>query len=74
MRIRLSLVALAGATSMASAADLPVRTDPPAPAPVSAPLFTNMAADWTGGYVGATANVIRPPDLMFVKLAFKKLV
>jgi outer membrane immunogenic protein len=59
MRIRLSLVALAGATSMASAADLPVRTDPPAPAPVSAPLFTNMAADWTGGYVGATANVRR---------------
>ncbi|MDB5568902.1 MAG: porin family protein [Hyphomicrobiales bacterium] len=57
MRIRISLIALASASTMASASDLPARTAPLAPAP--APLFTAMPMDWNGGYVGATVSARR---------------
>jgi len=50
-KILLAGVAFAALTGAASAADLPVRTAPPAPVIAAVPLFT-----WTGFYVGVNAG------------------
>ena len=53
-KVLLSTVALVGLTAGAMAADLPVRTMAPAPAPVMvAPVFT-----WTGFYVGVSGGYL----------------
>ncbi len=51
--ILLSAVALVGLTAGAMAADLPIRTAPPAPAPIAVP----PAFTWTGLYVGVNGGV-----------------
>jgi outer membrane immunogenic protein len=51
--ILLSAVALVGLTAGALAADLPIRTAPPAPAPIAMP----PAFTWTGLYVGVNGGV-----------------
>jgi outer membrane immunogenic protein len=50
-KILLASVALFGFAGAASAADLPVRSAPPAPIIAAAPIFT-----WTGFYVGVNAG------------------
>src|ERR671911_447433 len=50
-KILLASVALFGFAGAAAAADLPVRSAPPAPIIAAAPLFT-----WTGFYVGVNAG------------------
>src|SRR3712207_5390474 len=50
-KILLASVALFGFAGAASAADLPVRSAPPAPIVAAAPIFT-----WTGFYVGVNAG------------------
>ena len=51
--ILLSAVALVGLTAGALAADLPIRTAPPAPAPIAVP----PAFTWTGLYIGVNGGV-----------------
>ena len=51
-KILLASVALFGFAGAASAADLPVRSAPPAPIVAAVPVFT-----WTGFYVGVNAGV-----------------
>ena len=51
--ILFSAVALVGLTAGAMAADLPIRTEPPAPAPIAMP----PAFTWTGLYVGVNGGV-----------------
>ncbi|MFD2228288.1 outer membrane protein, partial [Microvirga arabica] len=50
-KILLASVALFGFAGAAAAADLPVRSAPPAPIIAAAPIFT-----WTGFYVGVNAG------------------
>ena len=50
-KILLASVALFGFAGAASAADLPIRSAPPAPIVAAAPIFT-----WTGFYVGVNAG------------------
>jgi len=50
-KILLASVALFGFAGVASAADLPVRSAPPAPIVAAAPIFT-----WTGFYAGVNAG------------------
>ncbi|MCB5173796.1 MULTISPECIES: outer membrane protein [Microvirga] len=50
-KLLLASVALFGFAGVASAADLPVRTAPPAPIVAAVPIFT-----WTGFYVGVNAG------------------
>src|SRR3712207_3058823 len=50
-KILLASVALFGFAGAATAADLPVRSAPPAPIVAAAPIFT-----WTGFYVGVNAG------------------
>ncbi|HEX2555883.1 MAG TPA: outer membrane beta-barrel protein [Microvirga sp.] len=67
-KLLLASAALIGFSSMAAAADLPMRAAPPAPVAV-APVFT-----WTGFYVGVHGAWIRPDTEIGVRGTARRIV